>query len=753
MKYDVSNMKNAIIGLAASSHNNADYCLKRVSQMHFKSSEDADDIRDNEVVSEYYNKFVKENNEESKKALELEPIDKIVFFDVEVFPNLFIICWKFKGKEQPVRRMINPNPDEVKQFMRFFLDGFNCRRYDNHMLYARSLGYSLYDLYLLSKAIIGGDKNVFFPEAYSVSYTDIYDFSTKKQSLKKWEIELGALHKELGLNWDEPVPEELWLTVAEYCDNDVISTELVFDHLQADWNARLFLADVAGLTPNDTTNKLTGRIIFGDDKTPQTKFIHRNLAEPVFELPDDVLNFLRRVFPEMMSERHGKAGSLLPYFEGYIFENGRSTYRDEVASEGGYVHVNPGFYGNVALLDITSMHPHSAIAECVFGVIYTQRFYELLQARMYIKHKEFDKAATVLNGLLAKYVKKVEDGEISAKDLAYGLKIAINMVYGMTSAGFDNLFKDPNNIDNIVAKRGALFMIDLKHEVEDRGFTVVHIKTDSIKIADATPEIIEFVMNFGKRYGYTFEHEATYEKLCIVNKATYVAKYKEPEKDDNGNDIWWTAVAEEFKVPYVFKKGFTKEQIVFKDLCNTFSVTKGELYLDMNENIPQLSPEEDKELTTLSKLFDSDDKEKMDKYMSKYGVDADYLGNRYSELTKKDEATHNLKFIGKVGEFVPVKEGKGGGILYRIQDGKAYAATGSSGYRWLEPAVVKDNYEELIDMEYFDNLLRTAIEDIEFYVDYNWFVSDEPYIFNGEYVFDGEYKIFKPEYQEEVPFR
>ena len=46
-------------------------------------------------------------------------------------------------------------------------------------------------------------------------------------------------------------------------------------------------------------------------------------------------------------------------------------------------------------------------------------------------------------------------------------------------------------------------MINLKHEVQERGFTVAHIKTDSIKIPDATPEIIQFVMDYGKRYGYT----------------------------------------------------------------------------------------------------------------------------------------------------------------------------------------------------------------------------------------------------------
>ena len=84
----------------------------------------------------------------------------------------------------------------------------------------------------------------------------------------------------------------------------------------------------------------------------------------------------------------------------------------------------------------------------------------------------------MFDGKLAKYL----DDPGKAKALAQALKIAINSVYGLTAAKFDNAFRNPLNIDNIVAKRGALFMIDLRHAVEEQGYKVIHIKTDSIKI-------------------------------------------------------------------------------------------------------------------------------------------------------------------------------------------------------------------------------------------------------------------------------
>ena len=76
--------------------------------------------------------------------------------------------------------------------------------------------------------------------------------------------------------WDEPVPEERWIEVAEYCDNDVIATEAVFNHLKGDFTARQILADLAGMTVNDTTNSLTTRIIFGKERHPN--LVYTDLA-------------------------------------------------------------------------------------------------------------------------------------------------------------------------------------------------------------------------------------------------------------------------------------------------------------------------------------------------------------------------------------------------------------------------------------------------------------------------------------------
>lgn len=633
LNYDVSDMKSAVLAFAAGSSNQADYCIKLVNKMKFKSESQSDEIDTNE--------------------------GPIVFFDIEVFPNLFLVNWKKEGEGVPVVRMINPTPSEIEELLKLKLVGFNCRRYDNHLLYARLMGYTNEQLFNLSTKIVGapkGENNKYmFGEAYNLSYTDVYDFAAKKQSLKKWEVELGIHHKELGLPWDQPVPEERWVEVAEYCDNDVIATEAVFNHCKGDFTARQILADLAGMPVNSTTNSLTTRIIFGKERNPA--LVYTNLATG--ERTDGT-----------------KDKNKFPGYEFVYSEEDKkyhNIFMDTDLGFGGYVYAEPGMYGNVALLDIASLHPNSIRAMNCFGD-YTENFTDILDARVAIKHNDYETARKMFGGRLEPYLRD----ESTAKDLAQALKIAINSVYGLTSASFDNPFRDKRNKNNIVALRGALFMRLLQDEVKKKGFAVVHIKTDSIKIADATPEIIDFVMKFGEEYGYTFEHEATYERMCLVNDSVYIAKYK-----DGKHAGEWTATGKQFAVPYIFKTLFSKEEIVFNDLCETFEV-KTALYLDTNENLP--------------------------------------------------EGEHSYHFIGKVGQFCPVKSGVGGGVLLREgkdKDGnqKFGAATGSKGYRWLESEMVYSVKElrESIDRSYYDRLVDEAVKTISEYGDFEWFVSDDPY--------------------------
>lgn len=368
--------------------------------------------------------------------------------------------------------------------------------------------------------------------------------------------------------------------------------------------------------------------------------------------------------------------SIKPFFPGYSFDGYKSFYKGVEVGEGGYVYAEPGIYRNVALLDIASMHPSSIVAEELFGP-YTKNFQDLLLARIYIKHKEYEKAGELLDGKLKRYL---DDAE-KAASLEKVLKIPINSVYGLTSARFDNPFHDERNLDNIVAKRGALFMVNLCEQVQQRGYTVAHIKTDSIKIPNADDDIIRFVMDYGKEFGYNFEHEAVYDRMCLVNDAVYIAKYDDKGVRNKGNKHAneWTATGTQFAVPFVFKSLFSHEPITFEDVCETKSVNTA-LYLDMDEAL--------------------------------------------------EEGKHDYRFVGKVGLFSPILPGKGGGKLMREtvnKDGShlGYAsATGAKDYRWRESTDIADEWENFVDFEYYYNLVDKAKEAISTYGDVEQFLEE-----------------------------
>ena len=193
--------------------------------------------------------------------------------------------------------------------------------------------------------------------------------------------------------------------------------------------------------------------------------------------------------------------------------------------------------------------------------------------------------------------------------------------------------------------------------IRDR-YTVAHIKTDSIKIPDADNDIIKFVMDYGKLYGYVFEFEAVYDRMCLVNDAVYIAKYKDPagckalfdyipgENEDHAESPW-TATGTQFAVPYVFKTLFSHEPIEFSDICETKSVGKGTIYLDMNENKTEFIFNAENSIRDKRKLIT-----KL-KRKNPANPQISVLENEIEQLSDELDKAHNYIFVGNVGLFCP----------------------------------------------------------------------------------------------------
>lgn len=678
VQYDLNSIKQKVLLFAMRSKNQKTYCIDMVGKMTFATIETEEDLSSN-------------------SNSQIIPDDQIYMLDVEVFSNLLIVAWKIHGldvpepifagnpsrsekilndawwKEHENKAAIwyNPSPDQIAWLINKPFVGYNNRRYDNHILYNRYLGADNINLYQQSQGIINKVSSVMMQPAYGLSYADLYEMMDIKQSLKKWEIDMGILHDELEFPWDQPLAKSNWLRAGQYCMRDVLATEYLWDSKQGKdaYTARKILAELTGLSINSKTQTLAEAFMFGNDPRPQDKFVWYDLAEE---------------------------------FPGYTFSYGKSDYKGENPSEGGYVHAEPGVYRNVMLADVESLHPHSAIAINYFGP-YTPKFKALVDCRMHIKHKRFKEAMHAFDSIdpvMSAKLKPYLEDESQAGGLGHAMKIVINIVYGMTSAPYDNKFKAPSNIDNIIAKRGALFMMQTKRELEEMGQQVIHVKTDSLKLPEADEKIFEYIQERAHAFGYNFDHEATFGKLALVNKAVIIGQISYPTK----NKGHWEPIGAQFRMPYVYKKLFSGEDVEEKDFAilksAQSSIYLGERFIGKNAQV----------------------------YASVTGEDVFRTGE--VDIAKRCE-TRWLKMMDpekaaqQIG--IPVED------YNRIVDGgfkpemmTTYnSVTGTKGFKWRLWSEYKGIDD--IDVGYYDGLIEDAVNNIYKVGDGNILFEDTRY--------------------------
>ena len=423
LKYDVSDMYEEVYKFACKSTHQSEYCKNKVMEMKFTSVDELTAI---------------------ECDLTLNPEGPIIIFDIEVYPNLLLVCWSYEDDDASVVRMYNPTSEELATLFgihenvkpRFI--GFNNRAYDAHIVYGRILGDSIEECYYRSRAIIDGDENeskmAHIREAYRLCYADIYDYSTKKQSLKKWEYELELTHDEMELPWDQPVPEELWERVGDYCENDVKATKALFKHLEGDYVVRQVIADLSGLEVIDTNRQHITRILIGDKKSAD--HVYTDLATGYME--------------DVNGMPYPQRTDIINSFPGYEYVRGEdgkfhNMYRGVDVGRGGYVLSRPGMYVNVSCQDITNMHGASVLAMDVFGED-TVNYANVRKARNAVKHRDREELAKYFDGKLVKYL----DNDAMADALQTGLKLILNSTYGIKAATFDNPLRDPRDRNNIV---------------------------------------------------------------------------------------------------------------------------------------------------------------------------------------------------------------------------------------------------------------------------------------------------------------
>ena len=96
-----------------------------------------------------------------------------------------------------------------------------------------------------------------------------------------------------------------------------------------------------------------------------------------------------------------------PGYEFVYFEDDKqfhNMYRGVDLGKGGYVYAEPGMWGDVALLDVQTMHPNSAVNLNIFGETHNV---SKTWTHVAIKQRNFDKARKLMDGINSIFERRI----------------------------------------------------------------------------------------------------------------------------------------------------------------------------------------------------------------------------------------------------------------------------------------------------------------------------------------------------------
>ena len=182
-----------------------------------------------------------------------------VITDVECTSNFFCIVFAELDGEGIIAYEISSRRDDreyiIATILAYTLLAYNSHHYDdilmNYLIHNPDC--TNHDLYLISKAIIDGDRDTIRPYKYnkpfdSIDVMTMIASSKLRVSLKHLQVVTNWHNvEEFECDWNKPLPEERWDDCIDYCKNDVLSLKHVCKLLKKDFELREFVQETTGI--------------------------------------------------------------------------------------------------------------------------------------------------------------------------------------------------------------------------------------------------------------------------------------------------------------------------------------------------------------------------------------------------------------------------------------------------------------------------------------------------------------------------
>lgn len=455
---------------------------------------------------------------------------KVWTYDLETLPNFFCAVFKLKD-EQDIRIFeISSYRDDYDALMAFLktevmaLRGFNNIEFDAQVIeYIWNKKRSVEEIYSFVETLIDSDKKPYNSNKFHIFNLDIYKI-----------LHLDNKNRRVGLKWCqfmidwhniEDMPfhkaienrEEAELII-QYCINDVLSTEELFNKNKKEISLRVDISNKYNLNFYNASNSKIGSDLILDLYCKQVnlnKYDVRNM-----KTPRDVIRFSEIIFPyiefkstefnmllsQLKKESVKKGDKFVKSvkYKGFQFDYGLggihgSLTETIIKSDDEYIIIDA---------DVASLYPSIAVVNNLYpehlGVAFSK-----------IYNKD------IVSVRLAEKAKP--DGD---KAIIAGLKEAANSVYGKSNEEVSWLYDPKYTYTTTI--NGQLMLTMLAEDLMNiPNSQLIQINTDglTIKIKKEDEQLYyDICKNWEKITNLQLEY-AYYDKMMIRDVNNYIAVY------------------------------------------------------------------------------------------------------------------------------------------------------------------------------------------------------------------------------------
>jgi len=443
-------------------------------------------------------------------------------YDLEVYPNLFLIC--FKNANQFYTFQISPFKDEREKLLHFLASnvkemiGFNNQHYDYPVLdhaITQLWGFKpeefCHKLHTFSNLLIE-EESAHYANNTKLKQIDLYkihhfDNKAKSASLKLLEFNMRMDNiAETPFEFDKALQENQIEQVEEYCKNDVLATEKLYFKSIAEIELREKLSKKYG---KDFTNYSSPRI---GETILIMEIVKKLGADIVYEYEDTGYGSKKRVprntkrefvvvkdtiFPYIQFQTE-PFDRLLQYFKSKVIYDMRNAfvklpleeleilkpfYKENLVREkqknlnlvykgfqydfgAGGIHgvTKPGIYESneeyeIIDIDISSFYPNLAIQNRYYPAHLGEEFCDIYES-IYEERKKYGKG--------------------TVENLAY--KLALNGAYGKSNSAFSPLYDMQYTVTTTINGQLLICMLCESIVEELNDVVILQVNTDGITV-------------------------------------------------------------------------------------------------------------------------------------------------------------------------------------------------------------------------------------------------------------------------------